>query len=106
MKTTKTISGPDAITRMRNLRGVKDAWFSITHITCDISRGKSGEMRHVSRARLRSQIPDNQFKIDSDHFLAYEDMDIDQPRTCYKKLIRYVAFPPTYETLKVEWFKD
>lgn len=40
----------------------------------------------------------------SGHYLTYVDASADEPRMCWKKLIRYVAFPPDYELLKVDWF--
>lgn len=105
MKETKIITGANAIRIMRNLRGVKGAYFTLVHITCDLTRDRCGEIRKVNRCQLRTSIPDSKMKIDPDHYLTYIDLDMDEPRTCYKKLIRYVAFPPNYEPLKVDWFK-
>ena len=45
-------------------------------------------------------------KVDPDHYLTYVISDTDEPRMCWKKLLRFVAFPPRYELLKVDWFID
>jgi hypothetical protein len=100
----QTISGADAIYRMRNLRLVNDASFTLVHISCNLKTRECGEVVKHDRCRLRKSPGD--LTVNSDHYLAYEDTDTGEPKMCFKKLIRHAAFPPDYELLKVSWFNE
>jgi hypothetical protein len=100
------ISGADAIYRMRNLRLVNDATFTLIHISCNLKTGECGEIIKHDRCRLRKSLNENIFNINSDHYLPYEDVDTGEPKMSFKKLIRFVAFPPDYQLLKVSWFNE
>jgi hypothetical protein len=106
MNSEKTISGTEAIHRMRMLKLVHGTYFSMIFYTCNLKEKTGGELRKVERCRLRAGLKEDEFKIDSDHYLPYEDLDTEKPRQCFKKLIRYVAFPPDYEMLKVKWYNE
>jgi hypothetical protein len=101
----ETITGAEALDRMRRLRLINDATFMLMHLSCDLKTRECGEMIKHDRCRLRGSLPERTFKINVDHYLPYEDLDTGEPKMCFKKLIRYVAFPPDYEILKVTWFK-
>jgi hypothetical protein len=102
----ETITGTQAINRMRNLRLVNDATFTLIHISCKLTTGECGTIVKHERCRLRKSLPDKRFKTaDSDHYLTYEDVDTGEPKMCFKILIRFVAFPPDYRLLKVTWFE-
>jgi hypothetical protein len=100
----KVISGAEAIARMRQLGGDESSHFELHHLTLDLNRDKSDGMHSVMRARLRPSLPEDLFKTDSDLYLPYTDLDTNEPRMCFKRLIRLVAFPPDFELLKVDWF--
>lgn len=100
----KTISGPEAIARMRELRHKKNAHFELQHITFNQKRNETEGIRHVQHCRLRPALPDEKFYPNADLYLTYIDLDIKEPRMCFKKLIRFVAFPPDFKLLKVKWF--
>lgn len=104
METQQVISGPEAIRRMRLISKVKDVYFTLIHFTCNLQKQTGGELRKVERCQLRPALPDGVTKVDPDHYLTYIDVSIDEPRMCWKKLIRFVAFPPDYQLLKVDWF--
>lgn len=72
-------------------------------ITLDTRTGLSAGLRKVEAAKLRAAFKEETFQLGGDNYLAYTDMDNDEPRMCFKKLIREVAFPPNYEWLKVNW---
>ncbi|MDR1341261.1 MAG: hypothetical protein LBK58_14590, partial [Prevotellaceae bacterium] len=72
------ISGADAIYRMRNLRLVNDASFTIIHISCNLKTGECGEIIKHDRCRLRNS-PDARSSVNSDHYLPYEDLDTGEP---------------------------
>lgn len=105
MREDKTITGIEAIRRMRLIGKVPDAHFVLIHFTCNIHKRTGGELRKVEMCRLRKSLPDKTFHIDSDLYLTYTDLMTDEPRMCFKKLIRWVAFPTDYKLLKVNWFE-
>ncbi|MDR2130545.1 MAG: hypothetical protein LBP56_05180 [Odoribacteraceae bacterium] len=100
------IPATEAIQRMRLISKVEDAYFTLVHLTYNHKTGAGGETRKVERCRLRPSLPDGVTRIDPDHYLTYVDGSMDEPRMCFKKLIRYVGFPPDYKLLKVNWFED
>lgn len=102
----RTISGNDAIRRMRMITKLKDGSFEMTHFTANHKTAEAGELRKVTGCRVRASMPKGVTVNNPDHYLCYTDGQSKEPRMCFKKLIRYVAFPPYYETLKVEWFND
>ncbi len=105
MNNTKTISGPEAIDRMRMLKKVPNASFGIMFLTCNLKTGAAGQVRKIERCRLRPSMRDEVLDVPSDHYLYLEDLDTDEPKQCFKKLIRYVSFPPSGEWLKIKWFE-
>ena len=102
MAKINTISGTLAIQRMREMRHSGDG-FEMQHITWNKKKRASDGLRVVRRAKVRPALPSEKFFPHADLFLPYIDIDLDEPRTCYKHLIRMVAFPPNYEPLKVNW---
>lgn len=106
MRKEQVISGAEAIRRMRLISRMKDETFTLIHFTCNLKTGKGGELRKVEHCRLRAALPEKVTKVDPDHYLTYVISDIDEPRMCWKKLIRFVAFPPRYDLFKVDWFID
>lgn len=95
----KTISGTEAIRRMRNLRLLPDAYFGLQFIK------ESGTIRVFEKCRLRPARRDEGLTISADHYLYFTDLESSSPKTCFKKLIRQVAFPPDYNWLTVKWFE-
>lgn len=100
----KEISGKIAIERMRRLKYVPDTYFSMIHFTCNLNRPGKFTLIKVEKCRLRPALKNDTFQTDGDHYLCYQDIEKQEPRMCFKKLIRYVAFPPDYEFQKVNWF--
>lgn len=98
------ISRNEAIRRMRLVSKTKDGYFAMMHLTCNLKTGESGELRKVERARLREALRRETFQVDGDHYLPYTDLDINEPRMCFKVLIRWVGFPPDYRMMKVKLF--
>lgn len=104
MEKQKTISGSEAMRRMRLVGKVRNASFTLIHFTCNLKQRTGGQLRKVEHCVLRPSMPAGKTKVDPDHYLTYADVSADTPRICWKKLIRYVAFPPQYELLKIDWF--
>ncbi len=106
METRKNISGTEAIRRARNLKFVAGASFTLIHLTCNLKTGECGELVKVERCRVRPSLRKDTFRLNGDLYFTYEDLDTGQPKMCFKKLMRYIAFPPDYELLKINWFDD
>jgi hypothetical protein len=83
---------------------VSGATFTLIHISCNLDSRQCGEIIKHDRCRLRNPVGENTFGIDGFHYLPYEDTGTGEPKMAFKKLVRYVAFPPYYELLKVNWF--
>lgn len=101
----KSITGPNAIEKMRRLKSVPGAVFGIVFLTADRNRGKYGERRKYERCRLRPAMRDEGLDVSADHYLFFEDADTGDAKQCFKKLIRQVAFPPEYNWVTVKWFE-
>ena len=99
------IDGNEAIQRMREISRGHNTHFMLLHLTYDRKTGSGGVFRKVERARLRTAMSDEAFSLPGEHYLPYTDLDTDEPKMCWRKLIRYVGFPPDYKLLKVDWFK-
>lgn len=108
MKQRNSITGTEAIALMRRLSKQLHQPFQLHHQTFDEKKGISDGMRVVKHCLLRQSLPGDIFsKGTEDLYLPYVDLDLpksNQNRMCRKKLIRYVAFPPRFELLKVNWF--
>lgn len=106
MEKQKTISGAEAIRRARNLKFVPGGYFTLLHLTCNLKTGHCGDLVKVERCRVRPSLREDTFQTDGDLYFTYEDLDTADPKMCFKKLMRYIAFPPHYELLKIDWFND
>lgn len=84
------------------------SYFVMHHITFNDRRNQTDGMRIVRHCRLRNALPTESKSPHPDLFLPYTDLDANasnQNRMCYKRLIRYVAFPPEYKLQKVDWHR-
>jgi hypothetical protein len=106
METQKTISGTEAIRRARNLKHVPEASFTLIHLTCHLKTNDDCKTSKHERCRIRPSLKEDTFQLDGDMYFTYEDMDTGDPRMCFKRLMRYIAFPPRYELLKIDWFNE
>lgn len=101
----KTISGAEAIARMRLMKNIEGAYFRLMHYTYQRSgKAASGRLRKVEQCRLRKQLKREHIQYDPDMYLLYTDLVINAPRMCFKRLLHSVAFPPDYEWLRVDWY--
>jgi hypothetical protein len=106
VETQGKISGTEAIRRARNLKFVPDAPFTLIHLTCNMHTGQCGGQVKHERCRVRPALREDTFTLNGDLYFTWEDMDTGEPRMCFKRLMRYIAFPPRYEMLKIDWFND
>ena len=106
MENQQTISGSEAIRRARNLKYLPGAAFTLIHLTCNLNTKKCGEVSKTERCRVRPALREDTFQFDGDLYFTYEDADTGEPKMCFKCLMRYIAFPPNYELLKIDWFNE
>ena len=105
MEYENNITGPEAIERMRRINLIPGANFGIKFITCDLNRPeKSGRVDLYPECRLRTARRNEGLSVNSDHYLYFTDLETDEPRQCFKKLIRAVCFSPKYKWYNVKWF--
>lgn len=101
----KTISGTEAINKMRAVCMEEHASFELYHLKFNRKDDTAIGLRRVKKCRLRAALPDDYLEgINPDHYLTYIDLELHEPRMAWKKLIRMVAFAPDFEPLKVSWF--
>lgn len=105
IKNMESITGANAIEKMRRLKSVPDAVFGIIFLTADRNRSKYGERRKYEKCRLRPAMRDEGLSVSADHYLFFEDMETNEARQCFKKLIRQVSFPPDYKWITIKWFE-
>ncbi|MDR1544444.1 MAG: hypothetical protein LBS50_08585 [Prevotellaceae bacterium] len=101
----ETITGTQAIEKMRLLKGVQNATFGIiffTHTHFKTEYTNNAKLRKYENCRLRAAKRAEGTSTNSDHYLFFTDLDTNEPRTCWKKLIRQARFGNTWN--KVQWF--
>ncbi|KAA6348505.1 hypothetical protein EZS27_004105 [termite gut metagenome] len=98
------ISGAEAIRRARNLKFVPDSYFTLIHLTCNMKTEECGQTVKHEHCRVRPALREDTFTLDGDLYFTFEDLDTGQPKMCFKRLMRFIAFPPYYELQKIEWF--
>ena len=102
----ETIGGIDAIRMMQEVSKLPDGQFTIAFFKYNRTLGEaSGKMQVRRGCRTRAQLPQERFQIPSDNYFLFQDQD-ENPKTCYRVLIRFVGFPPDYKLIKVKWFND
>lgn len=62
------------------------------------------KLRTLERCRMRRPLPHEKFDIDGKHFFLFLDEN-DKPKTCYRSLIRFMAFPPDNKIKKINWYE-
>lgn len=69
-----SITGTEAIARMRSLRHDESLYFILYHLTFNAATQETNGLRIVEGCRLRPSLPDDVFKTDSDLYLPYFDL--------------------------------
>ena len=101
------IHGIDAIRKMQEISKIPDGTFTIAFYPYNRTKGEAGDkLRVIEGCKARTQLPQEQFSIDSDNFFLFQDKD-GQPKTCYRVLMRFAGFPEDgFKLRKVLWFND
>jgi hypothetical protein len=99
MENHPTISGTETIRRARNLKYVPGASFTLIHLTCNFKTKDFGQAVKCERCRVRPALREDTFQLDGDLYFTYEDLDTGEPKMCFKRLMRYIGFPPHIDRL-------
>ena len=102
-----TIRGIDAIRQAERISR-EGGTFALAFFP--YSRKKTGEdpvtLKVMRGCTCRKPLPHDRFDIDGKHFFLFLDEN-QQPKMCYRVLIRYMGFPDDgYKLKKVIWFNE
>lgn len=105
--TTAATTGIDGITAMqwaRELSKLPGGDFHLVFFPYSRQRQKAkAVLTTKEHCRWRTQLRDEQLSIAADNLLLFTDQD-GEPRTCYRILIRYMAFSHDgYQLHKINW---
>jgi hypothetical protein len=98
------INGHEAIQRMEDISKLPGGCFNISFYPCNLTKDEaSAELKTYTGCRFRLPLPHDKWEIDSDNYFLFED-SVGNPKTCYKVLIRFVAFSSdNFKLLKLIW---
>ncbi|MDR0829741.1 MAG: hypothetical protein LBN95_06485 [Prevotellaceae bacterium] len=106
MEKQNIISYQEAIRRARNLKYIPNAYFTLYHLTCNFAKKTTEGMSKTEKCRVRKALNEDTFTLDGDLYFTYEDIDTGKAKMCFKCLMRFIAFPPNYELLKIKYSVD
>lgn len=101
----KNIAGVNAVDKMRLIKSIPGETFGLIFFTHSHSNGKYStlsELRKYENCRLRTAQNSEGLSINSDHYIYFIDCETNEPKQCWKKLIRKVRFGNQW--YKVQWF--
>lgn len=98
------IRGIDAI-RMAEDATKIGGYFVVAFFPYSRTKGQaSTTLREYKECRVRSQLPREKWSIESKNFFLFEAKD--DPKMCYRVLIRYIGFSTNgYKLKKVIWYE-
>ena len=105
-KEMETIKGTDALAMAET---VTKAGGDFTLSFFPFSRKKPGadkvSLKTYEHCTCRKPLPKDKFDIDGKHFFLFLNED-DEPKSCYRVLIRYIAFSTDgYKLKRVIWYE-
>lgn len=103
-KKEPTLKGPHALQLARELSRLPNGDFHIAFFPYSSSRDKAEpRLRVIKHCKWRTQLPHERFAKTADNYFLFTDSE-GKPKTCYRILIRYMAFPPdNYKLHKIDW---
>lgn len=100
----KTIGLIEGLRLAEEVSKIPDGSFSIAFYPYSRSSGEaSTTLRVFHGCKVRSQLPRDKFRIDSDNYFLFTD-ESGSPKMCYRILIRFLGFPQdNFNLRKVIW---
>ena len=97
------IAGIDAMRLSRDICKLPGGRFTLAFYQYNRTKGLAlPKLRIEEGCTFRSQLPQDEFSVDSDNFFLFNDKD-GKPKTCYRILARFIAFPPDFILRKINW---
>ncbi|MEG1648444.1 MAG: hypothetical protein RR141_00280 [Rikenellaceae bacterium] len=97
------MEGIKALTLASEISKLPDGNFTLVFFAYSRTKRSEVRLRTIKGCKVRKQLPQDAFDIDSDNYFLFTDGD-GNPRTCYRILIRFIAFPHDgYKLRNVEW---
>lgn len=80
--------------------------FDISFFPFSRAKPQTGEVELVTfhRCRMRKPLPHDRFDIDGKHFFLFLTEN-DEPKACYRSLIRLMAFSTDNKIKKITWYE-
>lgn len=80
--------------------------FDISFFPFSRAKPQKGEIKLVTfrRCRMRKPLPHDKFDIDGKHFFLFLTEN-DEPKACYRSLIRLMAFSTDNKIKKITWYE-
>jgi hypothetical protein len=98
------LKGLDAIDLAKEISKVPGLTFKIAFFKYSRAKNEASKELEVKEGcKVRAQLPQEQFSVDSDNFFLFTDSD-GNPKMCYRYLIRYMGFPQDgFVMHKIKW---
>ncbi len=69
------------------------------------SNEDTAEMKTVEHCTMRRPLPHDKWAVDGKNYFLFTTQE-GQPRSCYRTLVRFIAFSDNgYELQKVQWYE-
>lgn len=104
MKSGIILDGIHALQWAREISKLPEGCFTVAFFPYSRNRNEASAKLVVKKnCRYRTQLPKERFEVDSENYFLFNDSN-GQPRTCYRILIRYMAFPNDgFKLHKINW---
>ncbi len=98
------LKGLDALDLAREISKVPGLTFKIAFFKYSRTKNTASKSLEIKEGcKVRAQLPQERFSIDSDNFFLFSDAN-GEPKMCYRYLIRYMGFPQdNYKMHKIKW---
>lgn len=98
------MDGIDAMRWAREISKLPDGHFTIAFFPYSRQKNEANNKLIVRKGcRFRAQLPHERFSVDGENLFLFTDSD-DNPKMCYRILIRYMGFPnDNFKLHKINW---
>lgn len=99
----KQIDGIEAIRLANEVSKLPDGSFTIAFYPYNRTKGEAGDKLVIRKdCTTRPQMPQDKIAVDGDNYFLFKNGDGDD-KMCYRYLLRYIGFPPSFDMIKVNW---
>lgn len=104
MVNDKEIQGKEAMQLAREVSKIPDGTFSIAFYQYDRTTGKAiPHLRIEHGCKVRAQLPKDKWEVGGENYFLFTNSK-GEPKTCWRILIRFMAFPNDgFKLRKIRW---